>query len=181
MVRRKWTWHPATRGRCHTLRHTELTIVERISVIFAIRPAVADDRDRIVLFNQALARETEGRELERSIILNGVEKQLRNPDLGRYFVAEDGDEIVGQIAVTTEWSDWRNGLVWWIQSVYVSRQRRGEGIYRALHAFVRELAVAEKAVGLRLYVERDNKVAQQTYLSLGMLASDYQMYEEIWS
>ena len=167
--------------RYRTLRHTDLTIFERISVIFTIRPAVAGDRDRIVLFNQALARETEGRELERAILRKGVEKLVQNPDLGRYFVAEDGDEVVGQIAVTTEWSDWRNGLVWWIQSVYVSRQRRGEGIYRALHTFVRELAVAKKAVGLRLYVERDNEVAQRTYLSLGMTASDYQMYEEIWS
>ncbi|MEN8145287.1 MAG: GNAT family N-acetyltransferase [Gemmatimonadota bacterium] len=148
---------------------------------FSIRPAVPDDLDRIVLFNQALARETEGRELERGILQKGVNKLLRDPDLGRYFVAEDGDEVVGQIAVTTEWSDWRNGPVWWIQSVYVSRQRRGEGIYRALHEFVREMARAEKAAGLRLYVERDNAVAQHTYLSLGMRESDYRMYEEIWS
>ncbi len=147
---------------------------------FTIRPAVTEDRDRIVLFNQALARETEGRELERAILQKGVEKLLRNPELGRYFVAQVGEEVVGQIAVTTEWSDWRNGPVWWIQSVYVSRQRRGEGVYRALHAFVRGLAVDQRAVGLRLYVERDNEVAQQTYVSLGMMKSDYQMYEEIW-
>ncbi len=181
MVRRNLVPHPATQRRYCTLRRTELTIFGRIDVSFTIRPAVAEDRDRIVLFNQALARETEGRELERAILRKGVERLLRTPDLGRYFVAEDGEEIVGQIAVTTEWSDWRNGPVWWIQSVYVSRLRRGEGVYRALHAFVRELAVAEKAVGLRLYVERDNEVAQQTYLTLGMMASDYQMYEEIWS
>jgi len=82
-----------------------------------IRQAEEDDRDRIVLFNQALARETEGRVLDRTTLKAGVARMLSDPARGRYFVAEDEGEIVGQLAVTVEWSDWRNAEIWWIQSV----------------------------------------------------------------
>lgn len=146
-----------------------------------IRQAVPEDRDRIVLFNQAMARETEGRELERRVLELGVGKILGDRARGRYFVAEAGGEIVGQLAVTTEWSDWRNGEVWWLQSVYVSKRSRRLGVYRRLHRHVRELARAEGAIGLRLYVERDNEAAQATYRSLGMAPSPYMMFEEMWA
>lgn len=146
-----------------------------------IRQAGSEDRDRIVLFNQAMARETEGRELDRRVLTKGVERVLKDPALGRYFVAERGDEVVGQVLVTTEWSDWRNGQVWWLQSVYVSKRHRREGVYRQLHEHVRETAHAEKVIGLRLYVERDNLPAQATYRGLGMDASQYLMFEEMWA
>lgn len=166
----------------------------------SIREATDDDRDRIVLFNQALARETEGRMLERDTLTRGVEKMLADPARGRYFVAEDersspgsendangdGDpdeaptEIVGQLAVTTEWSDWRNGDIWWIQSVYVAKSHRRRGIYGLLHRHVREMAKQAGVIGLRLYVDGDNAAAQSAYERLGMHPSSYVMFEEFW-
>jgi ribosomal protein S18 acetylase RimI-like enzyme len=146
-----------------------------------IREADPDDAARIVLFNQAMARETEGRELDRKVLGKGVEALLKDPARGRYFVAVKGEEVVGQVMITSEWSDWRNGLVWWLQSVYVSKRHRREGVYRGLHDHVREAALSEKVLGIRLYVERDNLAAQETYQALGMLASQYLMFEEMWA
>jgi len=163
----------------------------------SIRQAGVGDRDRIVLFNQAMARETEGRMLDRETLTRGVEAMLGDPARGRYFVAEDeqdapdvaaddidqggaATEIVGQLALTTEWSDWRNGDVWWIQSVYVAKSHRRRGIYRQLHEHVRSMAREAGVVGLRLYVERDNAAAQSAYGILGMHPSSYVMYEEFW-
>jgi ribosomal protein S18 acetylase RimI-like enzyme len=146
-----------------------------------IRQAGPDDRDRIALFNQAMARETEGRELDGRTLKKGVEKILSKPALGRYYVAERDGEVVAQVMVTTEWSDWRNGQVWWLQNVYVSKRHRREGLYRILHEHVREKAREEKARGIRLYVERDNGPAQSTYRALGMDASPYLMFEEMWA
>ena len=146
-----------------------------------IREADLDDTQRIVLFNQAMARETEGRELDRKTLTKGVESLLKDPSRGRYFVAVKDDEVVGQVMVTTEWSDWRNGSVWWLQSVYVSKRHRREGVYRLLHEYVRETARSEKVIGIRLYVERDNLPAQETYRALGMARSQYLMFEEMWA
>jgi len=146
-----------------------------------IREADLDDTQRIVLFNQAMARETEGRELDRKPLTKGVESLLKDPARGRYFVAVKGEEVVGQVMVTTEWSDWRNGSVWWLQSVYVSKRHRREGVYRLLHEHVRETARSEKVIGIRLYVERDNLPAQETYGALGMERSQYLMFEEMWA
>ncbi len=147
----------------------------------SIRPATPDDLERIVLFNQAMARETEGRELDRRTLAQGVKRLLKEPAWGRYFVAEQEARIVGQLMITTEWSDWRNGEIWWIQSVYVSKLHRRSGIYRRLHAYARDLARKEKAVGLRLYVERDNEPARATYRALGMHESSYRIFEEFWT
>ncbi|MGD8495525.1 MAG: GNAT family N-acetyltransferase [Gemmatimonadales bacterium] len=146
-----------------------------------IRDATPEDRDRIVLFNQALARETEGRMLDRPVLEAGVAEILSDPAHGRYFVAEDDQgDVVGQLAITLEWSDWRNGDIWWIQSVYIAKEHRRRGIYQALHGHVREAAREAGAVGLRLYVERDNEAARRTYAALGMHPSPYVMYEEFW-
>jgi ribosomal protein S18 acetylase RimI-like enzyme len=146
-----------------------------------IREADLDDTQRIVLFNQAMARETEGRELDRKTLTKGVESLLKNQARGRYFVAVKGEEVVGQVMVTTEWSDWRNGQVWWLQSVYVSKRHRRQGVYRMLHEHVREAARSESVIGIRLYVERDNLPAQETYSALGMVLSQYLMFEEMWA
>lgn len=146
-----------------------------------VRSADLEDAQRIVLFNQAMARETEGRELDRKVLRKGVEALLKDPSRGRYFVAVKGEEVVGQVMITTEWSDWRNGEIWWLQSVYVSKRHRRHGIYRELHEHVREAARTGKAIGLRLYVERDNLPAQATYRTLGMEASQYLMFEEMWA
>jgi GNAT superfamily N-acetyltransferase len=155
---------------------------------YRIRPARPEDRDLIVRFNRAMARETEGRDLEEATILAGVDAVLDDPSKGRYFIAESVNvepggeaEPAGQLMVTLEWSDWRNGPVWWIQSVYVAPAHRRRGVYRMLHEHVRDAGRAHGAVGLRLYVDRDNLTAQNTYGVLGMNESRYIMYEEDWA
>lgn len=147
-----------------------------------IRPGMEGDAERIVEFNRLLARETESKNLDSTRLRNGVRRALADPKLARYFVAEIEGEIVGQIMLTKEWSDWRDGEIWWIQSVYVLPVHRNKGIYRALHRHVRELARATPGVaGLRLYVERENTAAQTTYLKLGMRSEGYLVFGELWS
>ena len=153
-----------------------------------VRPATIGDRDLIVLFNQGLAIETEGLALDVPTLQEGVDNLLRDPSLGRYFIAErpkagepTGKQGIGQAMVTFEWSDWRNGPIWWIQSVYITRECRRQGVYRILHEHVRREAREAGAAGLRLYVDRDNVAAQATYRSLGMRESRYMMYDELWA
>jgi GNAT superfamily N-acetyltransferase len=148
---------------------------------YRVRPARPEDRDLIVRFNRAMARETEGRDLEEATIVSGVEALLADPAKGRYFLTERRAEVAGQLMVTPEWSDWRDGTVWWIQSVYVAPAHRRRGVYRKLHEHVREAGRAEGVVGLRLYVDRNNLTAQNTYGVLGMSESRYIMYEEDWA
>ena len=105
---------------------------------------------------------------------------IANPSHGFYLVAEKDGEIAGSLMVTTEWSDWRNGVVWWVQSVYVRDEYRRQGIYRGLYEEVKTLSNNDESVcGFRLYVEKDNVNAQKTYESLGMIETDYLMYEEL--
>ncbi len=147
-----------------------------------IRPARADDLNVIAQFNQGLARETESKTLADDTIREGVRRLLADPRLGLYFIAEIEGMIVGQTMVTTEWSDWRNGFFWWIQSVYVSPEFRRRGVFRALHMEVREAARKKKDVcGLRLYVHEDNARAMEAYLNLGMERTHYALFEEDWS
>lgn len=175
-----------------------------------IREAGLDDLDVIVRFNREMARETEGRELDPATLRAGVNALLSDPARGRYYLAEDsgagggdrgetasasgggeatsgadggagGGEAVGQVLVTTEWSDWRNGEIWWIQNVYVAPAHRRRGVYSALHRHVRGLARRFGAAGLRLYVDRENRAARRGYEELGMERARYGMYEEIWA
>ncbi|MGB7922395.1 MAG: GNAT family N-acetyltransferase [Pyrinomonadaceae bacterium] len=152
------------------------------------RLRLADERDApaIVEFNRAMARETEAKELAVDILSAGVESLLKNPRYGFYVVAEHSDapesagETVASLMVTYEWSDWRNGLFWWIQSVYVKPEFRRQGVYRRLYEFVKSRAATEGDVrGFRLYVEKENRIAQQTYERLGMAETYYKMFEEI--
>jgi ribosomal protein S18 acetylase RimI-like enzyme len=145
-----------------------------------IRKAGRNDAGAIARFNRCMALETEGKALIEERVQAGVRRLIDEPSLGFYVVAESGGEPVGCLMVTQEWSDWRNGLFWWIQSVYVEPAARRRGIYRRLYAFVRELAQDEPGVcGFRLYVERENSVAQRTYASLGMAETAYRVYEEM--
>src|SRR5437016_3340882 len=133
-----------------------------------LRRATAADAAVIVDFNQRLAAETEGRPLDPAVLSAGVAAVLADPVRGLYFLAEADGAVVGQLMVTTEWSDWRNGWIWWIQSVYVRGEARRQGVFRALYEHVHAQALANPAVvGLRLYVERENLAAQQTYERLG--------------
>lgn len=146
-----------------------------------VREAAAEDRDRIVEFNRAMARETEGRELDLDTVRSGVEVLLDDPRRGRYLIAERHGTAVGQAMVTYEWSDWRNGAIWWIQSVYVAPTHRRSGVYRTLHESIERLARERGAAGLRLYVERGNEAARRAYERLGMERSHYVMYQDMWA
>jgi ribosomal protein S18 acetylase RimI-like enzyme len=138
------------------------------------------DADAIAGFNAQMALETEGKELIPEVIGAGVRRLIETPALGFYLVAEHDGRVVAGLLVTNEWSDWRNGLFWWIQSVYVEKAFRRQGVYRRMYEQVREMAMADKGVcGFRLYVEKDNQVAHATYASLGMKETDYLLYEEL--
>ncbi len=150
-----------------------------------IRRAGERDLSALVQFNQAMARETEGKELDGHVLASGVRNLLEQERYGFYVVAESSGanqelEVIGSLMVTYEWSDWRDGLFWWIQSVYIVPQARRRGIYRRLYEFVKELAAKQQGVrGFRLYVEKENGIAQRTYQQLGMTETHYLMYEEV--
>ena len=145
-----------------------------------IRQALAQDAAELTEFNISMARETEGVELIPEVIGAGVRAMIDNPQRGFYLVVELDNGIQASLMVTTEWSDWRNGMFWWIQSVYVKPQYRRQGLYRVLYERVKELAEQEPSVcGFRLYVERDNSPAQKTYSALGMNQTEYRISEEL--
>ncbi len=146
----------------------------------SVRKGQERDCQVLVDFNIAMARETEGKELSRKVVSEGVRNLLRNPQNGFYVIAERGNDVTGCLMVTTEWSDWRNGEFWWIQSVYVKPEFRRQGIYRTLYDFVRSKAAEKDNVcGFRLYVEQKNAVAQQTYRQMGMEEAPYKIFEEL--
>ncbi|MCC7074429.1 MAG: GNAT family N-acetyltransferase [Deltaproteobacteria bacterium] len=135
-----------------------------------IRDATLDDAATIIEFNARMARETEHRELDRALLEPGVRRALADARLARYWLAvDDAGAPLGQLMVTWEWSDWRNGHFFWIQSVYVREEARRRGVYRALHEHCVGAARQEGAVGVRLYVEPNNARAIATYARLGMV------------
>ena len=144
-----------------------------------IRPARREDVDTLVTFQKAMAAETEDKGLDPARLRRGVDYLIDHPAEGFYLMAERDGEAVGSLMVTYEWSDWRNGRFWWIQSVYVAAHARRQGVYSALHAAVIDRARADpQACGIRLYVEQDNVGAQRTYRALGMVETHYRLYEE---
>jgi GNAT superfamily N-acetyltransferase len=146
-----------------------------------IRDATLADAATIADNNSSMAMETEGRALAPDVIGPGVAALLGDPEMGRYWVAESAGQIVGQLMVTYEWSDWRNGGLWWIQSVYIAPDFRRQGVFSALYHHVESLAATEPDVcGLRLYVEDNNHRAQQTYEALGMVKPSYVVMESMF-
>lgn len=163
----------------------------------AVRAATVADLDAIVEMNAAMARETEGLSLDLDRLRAGVAAGLRDPAKARYFLAYElacegrggglaagGAGALGQLMLTTEWSDWRAATFWWIQSVYVRAGARRRGVYRALYEHVIQAARATRGAGgegevcgVRLYVHHDNAIAQATYRSLGMDRAAYEMFE----
>ena len=147
-----------------------------------IRPATKDDADAIVEFNRALALETENRRLDLATLHQGIRAFLESPGYGSYIVAELPEDKsrkpVGQLMMTYEWSDWRNGVFWWIQSVYVAPERRGRGVFRAMYEHILAKAKTNpKVCGIRLYVERENRSAQTVYQRVGLAPSVYTVFE----
>ncbi len=141
-----------------------------------IRSGTPADEGVIAAFNAAMAMETEGKGLHEPTLRAGVRAALADPAKGFYTLAERDGEVVGQLMATTEWSDWRNGWYWWIQSVYVTPGARGAGVFRALFEHLKARATADPTViGLRLYVEHDNARAKGVYAALGMSEEPYHL------
>ncbi|KAG7669750.1 hypothetical protein Ndes2526B_g06102 [Nannochloris sp. 'desiccata'] len=145
-----------------------------------LRPATLGDVEKIVEFNIGIALETEDLVLDPGTLNAGCTAILKDPTKGRYFVAEVDGKVVGQTMVTYEWSDWRNGNVCWIQSVYVARDYRRRGIFKALYNYVKAEAQASGAIGLRLYAFHSNEKAHATYKAMGMETHNI-VFEEFFS
>jgi ribosomal protein S18 acetylase RimI-like enzyme len=144
----------------------------------AVRPATPADALVVALFNQLLARESENLELDPATVAAGVMAVLGDPAKGSYFIAELDGQPIGQLMLTIEWSDWRNGPIYWIQSVYVVAEQRGGGVFRALWERAVEAARAAGARAIRLYVEESNTAAQEVYRRVGMHRSGYLVFEK---
>lgn len=147
--------------------------------MWTLRDATDSDLLALVNGNAQMAEETEGRTLNRAVLERGCRAVLNDSSLGRYVVAVDAEgRVAGQLMLTFEWSDWRNGVFWWIQSVYVTPSQRRKGVYRALYEYVQQqAAAAENVCGIRLYVYESNERAKRTYAALGMAACGYEIYE----
>ena len=142
-----------------------------------IRRAKLDDLAAIVDCNMRLASETENTCLNRATLIRGVRAALTDESKALYFVAEVEGRVIGTLMITYEWSDWRNGQIWWLQSVYVLPEWRQRGVFRAMYQHIYQLAQNNNVKGLRVYVEHNNTVAQKTYEQMGITRSDYLMFE----
>jgi len=143
-----------------------------------IRPATHDDAAVIVDFQLKMALETESLTLVPDVVEKGVGAVFADPAKGRYFVAEEENAVIASLMITFEWSDWRNGLVWWIQSVYVQPEFRMKGVYTKMYHYIKKQVEASSDIrGLRLYVDKRNIPAQKVYTRLGMNGSHYDTYE----
>lgn len=143
-----------------------------------IRPARPEDAGAIVDFQLLMARETEGLELDLPTVIRGVRAVFDDPSKGEYWVAEAGGRVVSSLMTTYEWSDWRDGTVLWVQSVYVLPELRGSGVYRRMYEHLKERVQASpRLMGIRLYVDRRNTAAQRVYERVGMSREHYEMFE----
>jgi GNAT superfamily N-acetyltransferase len=143
-----------------------------------IRRAQDSDLNPIARFQVAMAWETEHCKLDQGTVLKGVEAVLNNNALGVYYVAVAENQVVGSLLTTFEWSDWRNGTVVWLQSVYVDPRFRKQGVYGALYTHIKTLIAADESLkGIRLYVDESNKQARQVYSHLGMDGDHYSVFE----
>jgi len=152
-----------------------------VTVIMRIRDATVADLEFIAGANRALAQETEGQVLDPELLLPGIRAVFEDPALGRYYLAEVDGRPVGQLMTTYEWSDWRNGVFLWIQSVYVLPEYRSSGAFKSLFGHLEELArVDSRVCGIRLYVDRGNERAQEVYTRLGLHRSNYGVMESVF-
>jgi ribosomal protein S18 acetylase RimI-like enzyme len=143
-----------------------------------VREAHPDVQDRIVDFQVAMAKETEGIDLERNVVEKGVKAVFNDPSKGKYYIATINDKVAASLLTTFEWSDWRNGEVYWIQSVYVLPEFRKRGVYKMMYKYIQDqIAELPNIMGIRLYVDSDNKPAQQVYTKLHMDGNHYRLFE----
>ena len=146
-----------------------------------IRPARPSDADVLADYNVRMARETESIDLDPATVSRGVRAALADPQKAIYFVAEVDGRVVAQLMITHEWSDWRDGDIWWVQSVYVHPDYRKAGAFKALYRHTEQAAKDAGAVGIRLYVDAHNEVAQAAYARLGMHLGNYRVMEEMFT
>ena len=143
-----------------------------------IRQGRQDDHGAIVRFQILMARETEGLELDRETVGRGVQAVLDDPSKGEYWVAAAEGQTVGGLLTVPEWSDWRNGTVLWIHSLYVVPEMRGQGVFTQLYQNLkRRVEASPELKGLRLYVDQTNERARRIYGRLGMDGEHYRLYE----
>ena len=144
-----------------------------------VSKAQKSDIPAIIQFNINMAMETENKKLDKQTVTRGVNKVFSSPSLGYYIIVKDSSGILGCLMITYEWSDWRNGLFWWIQSVYVKKEYRRKGVFRKMYNFIHEKAISDTTcTGIRLYVENNNSVAQNVYNNLGMVETHYKLFEK---
>jgi GNAT superfamily N-acetyltransferase len=167
-----------------TLRQQPFHIEDKIAMNqvpepIRIRDARHEDAATIADFNSAMALQTENKTLDTATVRAGVAAVLADPRHGFYLIAETDGNAIGCLMITREWSDWRNGDWWWLQSVYIRSEYRRTGVFRKLYEELeRRAATISSVIGLRLYVETDNAHAQRTYAALGMSEARYRMYEK---
>lgn len=143
-----------------------------------IRSAQEKDLSQLVAFQMAMALETENLTLDQEVLTQGMQAVLADANKGAYYVAEMEGNVMGSLMITYEWSDWRNGMVWWIQSVFVDKAFRGKGVYKALYTHIQNLVKADDKIrGIRLYVDKTNTSAQEVYKKLGMNGEHYATFE----
>lgn len=148
--------------------------------MITIREATPADIPVLIDFQKKLAIETENMELSSITLEKGMMALFHDPSKGKYFVAEEEGEIAGCHMITFEWSDWRNGMVWWLQSVYVAERFRNKGVFRMMYIhLLKKMESDPGIIGLRLYVEKTNIRAQQVYQAMGMNGEHYTVYEQM--
>jgi GNAT superfamily N-acetyltransferase len=146
--------------------------------MISIRKAVAQDMPLLADFQLSLAQETENVQLDKAIVMKGLKALFDDPSRGQYYVAEYNQQAVGCHLITFEWSEWRNGMVWWLQSVYVSAEYRKHKIFSAMYNnLIRTIQDNPSVIGLRLYVDKSNEQAQQVYKAMGMNGEHYTVFE----
>ena len=137
-----------------------------------------EDINNLVDFNIKMAKETENKILNKKIVTKGVSEVLTDTTLGYYVIAKNKNTILGSLMITYEWSDWRNGMFWWIQSVYVEKEYRQQGVYKKMYSYIKDKALKDNScTGIRLYVEQENKIAQSVYKKLEMKETHYKLFE----
>lgn len=146
--------------------------------MITVRPATFDDASAIIDFQLNMAMETESLTLDHPTVTRGVHAVFEDSTKGSYYVAVDDKKIIGSLMTTYEWSDWRCGTVIWIQSVFIVKDYRGQGVYKKLYQYIQQLVTPESGYrGIRLYVDKTNLPAQRVYEKMGMNGEHYQVYE----